>query len=395
MGYSARPTIESHRRTATADMRALQLVCPDLPSLDEMTRDLRRIWKTGRVTNFGPLHDALEARCAAYLGCEVAAVAPGTTGLILTLFALDLSPGSEVVIPSFTFAATAQAVLCANLIPRFCEVEEDGNLSPTHLEELLTRHRRIGAVVPVHVFGSPADVARIQEVVDLRRRRIRVIYDAAHAFGARVGERMIGTFGDAEVFSLSATKPLVAGEGGLVASRNRNLIARIRTARNYGLRRDNLAKVRGLNGKLSELHALVAFHNLALLEERLERRRIRAARLRGMIEAKTRFECLPLRNGDLPTFKDFTIRVPRGASRRAILEALALAQIEARIYFAPPLHRQRLFRDSVARDAVAPRLPTTDALSRSVITVPFRTDVSDAEMRRLCLALRSVLDHAV
>jgi dTDP-4-amino-4,6-dideoxygalactose transaminase len=206
------------------------LIKPDLPTLDEVAESFREILENGRVTNFGKYATTFEAEAGAYLQVPAVTVSSGTVGLVFTLQALGLGKGQKVVVPSFTFMATAQAILYAGGVPVFVEVGEDLTLCPTDLLALLERHDDIAGVVATHAYGLPCQVDEIQRVVDeyaLRRSHpVFVIYDAAHGFGSAVNGRRVGGFGNAEVFSLSVTKMLVSVEGGMVYERQDERVSR-------------------------------------------------------------------------------------------------------------------------------------------------------------------------
>jgi dTDP-4-amino-4,6-dideoxygalactose transaminase len=219
-----------------------------------------------------------------------------------------------------------------------------------------------------------------------RGRKIALLFDAAHAFGSSIDGEKVGGFGDAEVFSLSVTKLLVTAEGGLVSSRDPEVIRRIRGMRNYGIGADYNAEFPGLNGKMSEFHAVLGLHNLRRLDALLRERQDKARRYRNAIESTTRFQPTPWPQAAVHTFKDFTVLVPDSASdaaRDAVMRQLADAGIETRAYFYPPVHEQTYFR----RYATRP-LPNTEALSRRVITLPFFTTITDDEVDYIVGALR-------
>jgi dTDP-4-amino-4,6-dideoxygalactose transaminase len=277
--------------------------------------------------------------------------------------------------------ATAQAIVHAGGIPVFAEIEEDLTLSPADLESLLHRHADVGMVIPVHMYGLPCQVDRIQAVADDYAKRagrpLPVIYDAAHAFGSSVNGRKVGSFGAAEVFSLSVTKVVVTVEGGLVASRDPELIRRLKKMRNYGIEENYDAFWPGLNGKMSELHAIVGNHNLRRIEHLMSERQRKAAYYFRGIRKNTRFTQIPCPQGVVHTFKDLTIFLPavlRG--RRPELMAFLKEQgIETRAYFYPPVHEQHYFRKYADRS-----LPVTEELSRQVLTLPFYTSISETDM---------------
>jgi dTDP-4-amino-4,6-dideoxygalactose transaminase len=246
------------------------------------------------------------------------------------------------------------------------------------------------------MYGMPCDVsaiARIAESTSVRSRPLSVVYDAAHAFGSAVNDRKVGTFGNAEVFSLSVTKPLVSVEGGLVSSLDRVLIERIRKMRNYGIEANYDAHWRGFNGKMSEFHAIVGVHNVRRIDTLLAARRSRATYFLAEIRRRTSFGTLAPRAGTCHTFKDFTVVLPRALAKRRpqVAESLKHDGIETRAYFSPPVHQQKLFREFADRP-----LPVTEALAPRVLTLPFSASITEAEIDRivdaLCVAETALAD---
>lgn len=360
-------------------MRTIPLIRPDLPAFDEVADEFRAALESGRITNFGTHVAELERQAGDYLGTHVATVSSGTAGLLLSLLALGVRPGQKVILPSFTFVATAQAVLLTGATPVFAEIEQDLTVSPADLALLLRKHAgEVGAVIPVHMYGLPARVDELQSTLDdAGASGMPVVYDAAHAFGSAIGDRRVGTFGNAEVFSLSVTKVLVSVEGGMISSRDAGLIQRIRKMRNYGIQDNYDAWWPGLNSKMSELHAIVGVHNLRHLSERMAIRQAKASCYAAKIEQRTGFRTIGLPLGQVSTFKDFTIVVPTDMKhqRDALIALLASRGIETRAYFYPPVHEQRFFRRFADR-----ALPTTEDLARRVITLPFYTSMTHDEM---------------
>jgi len=360
----------------------IPLIKPDLPTLEDIREPLEEILSNGRITNFGKYLKQFEAETGAYLNTRTVALSSGTAGLIFTLSALGLRPGEKVIMPSFTFVATAQAALYAGGTPLFAEVDDDLNLSVSDLELLLEQHGdSIGAVIAVHMYGLPARVREIEAAVKLaserRGRKIPLIFDAAHAFGSAVEGQKVGGFGDAEVFSLSVTKVLVTVEGGLVSSRDEELHQKIRSMRNYGIQSNYNAHFPGMNGKMSEFHAIVGLKNLSRIDRLLADRQVRARCFREKIARRTSFQpsCWP--EGIQHTFKDLTILVPGGEDGRRdrIIEFLAGQGVETRAYFYPPVHEQAYFAGFTDRP-----LPKTERLARQVITLPFYTTITDEEI---------------
>src|SRR5262245_35094563 len=240
---------------------------------------LRPSYEQGILTN-GPLVRDLEARVADRLGvADVVAVASCTAGLMLTIQAL-VRPNHPVLMPSFTFAATAHAAAWAGTVPRFAECGTDDFL--LDLGDAATRLDGSAAIVATHVFGAPCHPERVEA---LAAASIPVVFDAAHAFGATRRGRPVGGFGAAEVFSLSPTKVLVAGEGGLVTTDDAAPAEQVRIGRDYGNPGTYDTTFAGLNARLSEFHAAMALESLSELDEHLARRRQLVATYRAGLAA--------------------------------------------------------------------------------------------------------------
>ena len=368
----------------------ISLIKPDLPRLDEIRGPLEEILANGRITNFGKYMDRFEDETGAYLGTQTAAVSSGTAGLVFALAALGLQRGQKVILPSFTFMATAQAILYAGGVPIFAEIEDDLTLSANDLDRLLEEHADTAAVIAVHMYGLPVRVREIEAAVarasKLRGRKIALILDAAHAFGSSVDGVKVGGFGDAEVFSLSVTKVLVSVEGGLVSSHNAELLRKIRCMRNYGVLSNYDAHFPGLNGKMSEFHAIVGLHNLRQLDSLLTARQERAKCFRKKIESRTRFRVTSWPEGVVHTFKDFTVLTPENVGdgyRDRIMRFVANRGVETRAYFCPPVHEQAYFAGYATRP-----LLRTERLSRRVITLPFFSTITEEEIEYIVSTLQ-------
>jgi len=366
----------------------IPLIKPDLPSLATLEAAFGEILQNGRVTNFGRYVAQFEEEVSADLQIPAVAVSSGTIGLILALHALGLQPGQKVILPSFTFVATAQAVVHVGGVPVFAEVDDDLTLSCADLDALLAHHRDVAVVLPVHTYGLPCQVEAIQDVVDTAARRVAspvaVLYDAAHAYGSSLNGRRVGSFGEAEVFSLSVTKVLVSVEGGLISSQNPVLLQRIRKMRNYGIESHYNAHWPGLNGKMSEFHAIVGLHNLRQISVLIAERQRKARYYYEQLTTKTSFRTLAWPPEVVHTFKDFTILVPDmlAGRRDEVMKLLQEHGVETRAYFSPPVHEQQFFRCYADRP-----LPRTEQFARQVITLPFYTTITEAAIDTVVRAL--------
>jgi len=297
-------------------------------------------------------------------------------------------PG-PVVLPSFTFSASAHAVMWNGRTPRFVEcLPNSFQIDPDHAAQQLSG---ASAIMATHVFGGPCDVRALEELG--RAHGIPVMFDAAHALGSCVNGVPIGSFGIAEVFSLTPTKPLVAGEGGLVATNDSALAETLRIGRDYGNPGNYDTRFAGLNARMSEFHAAMALESLAGFDESLERRRFLASLYRGYLDEVPGIEFQTFTARETSTFKDLTIRVDAaefGLSRDGLALALLAEGIDTRKYVDPPVHRQRAYGHLESRN-----LPVTDAVAASVLSLPVYPDLFDEQVEQVCDVIRSAQEHAV
>jgi dTDP-4-amino-4,6-dideoxygalactose transaminase len=293
------------------------------------------------------------------------------------------------VLPSFTFSASAHAVAWNGLTPRFVECLPDSfQIDTAHAAASL---EGASAILATHVFGAPCDPRRVEDIA--REYGIPVVFDAAHALGALADQIPVGSFGTAEVFSLTPTKPLVAGEGGLVATNDSALAETLRMGRDYGNPGDYDTRFAGLNARMSEFHAAMALESLELLDESLERRRFLASLYRGYLGDVPGIELQAFSSRDTSTFKDLTIKVDAdkfGIDRDGLALALLAEGVDTRKYFDPPVHRQRAYAH-----VEHTRLPVTDAVSRSVLSLPVFPDLHDEQVEKIAEIVRLIHTHAV
>jgi dTDP-4-amino-4,6-dideoxygalactose transaminase len=340
------------------------------------------ILASGVLTN-GPYVRRLEERAADYLGVRhCIAVASCTAGLMLSLRASNLS--GDVVLPSFTFSASAHAVAWNGLRPVFTDIRPDDLLLDP---DAVARSAgvRTSAILATHTYGTPCDVEALGSLA--ASNGIRLFFDAAHAFGSRRGDRMVGGFGDAEVFSLSPTKVLIAGEGGIIATNDDSLAERCRIGRDYGNPGDYDTRFVGLNARMSELHAATALASFEDLEERIGLRNQLAERYRKVLADVPGIDFPAVAEGDRSTYKDFTILIDPdrfGMDAAAVASALAAEGVQTRRYYSPPVHRQRAYR------WVGPAnggLPETDRAAARVLTLPLWTGMDDEQVEGVGVAM--------
>jgi dTDP-4-amino-4,6-dideoxygalactose transaminase len=360
----------------------LPLARPEVADPGSVASADTEILASGVLTN-GPYVRRLEEKAAAYLGVRhCIAVSSCTAGLMLALRVSGLS--GDVVLPSFTFSATAHAVAWNGLRPVFTDIRPDTLLLDPAAAARATG-MRTSAILATHTYGTPCDVESLSKVA--RRNGIRLFFDAAHAFGSRRGQAMIGGFGDAEVFSLSPTKVLIAGEGGIIATNDDTLAERCRYGRDYGNPGDYDTRFVGLNARMSELHAATALASFSDLEERIARRNQLAERYRKALDEVAGIDFPAIDEGDRSTYKDFTVLVDSerfGMDATALAAALHAEGVQTRRYYSPPVHRQRAYRTVGPSNGA---LPVTDDAAARVLTLPLWTGMDDELVDRVGVAV--------
>ena len=362
--------------------RGLPLARPTVADPSSVSRAAIEILASGVLTN-GPFVRELETRAADYLDVRhCVAVSSCTSGLMLALRASGLS--GDVVLPSFTFSASAHAVVWNGLRPAFADISPDNLLLDPEAAARATGVRT-SAILATHTYGAPCDVEGLDNVA--QRNGIRLFFDAAHAFGSRRGGTMVGGFGDAEVFSLSPTKVLIAGEGGIIATNDDVLAERCRIGRDYGNPGDYDTRFVGLNARMSELHAATALASFEDLEERIARRNELAERYRKVLADLPGISFPVVAEGDRSTYKDFTIMIDAerfGRDAATVAKALDAEGVQTRRYYSPPIHRQHAYRSLVPANGP---LPVTDTAAAMVLTLPLWTGMTDEQLDGVATAL--------
>jgi dTDP-4-amino-4,6-dideoxygalactose transaminase len=369
----------THRRRRRDEHCTVPFQQPALPPTDEIEKYFALSRAESWYSNSGPCHDLLAERASALLADRpVVPVSSGGIGLIAALRTLVPSSSGtarQVVLPSFTFAATGAAVVWCGLEPVFVDIEPDGwHLCPNRLRELLAaRPGQIAAIVACCAFGTPpsGDIADAW-CTAAEDAGVPLLVDSAAGFGAGGWDRAP----DAEVFSMHATKGLAVGEGGLVAFDREEVAARARTVINHGIGHDHEAAVIGLNGKLDEWSAATALAALDTLPQRIARRRAAAQTMRDNLGASgLHFQAL----ADRSTSQFVPALAPSPARRDEILARAASVGVELRTYYSPPLHTSPAYG---ASDRGDPLTVTTDVAGR-IVSLPMSDDFSDEQQARV------------
>lgn len=356
----------------------IPLTKPTLPAYDLMESQIREIFTTGQLTN-GKYVRMLEEQAAAYVGVDHVVAAPnGTIGLIVVLSTLP--SGSEVILPSYSFSATYQAVVWNGLKPVLVDCDDACNIDVAQAEAAITS--RTSAILAVHMYGTPADVEGLERLA--RKKGLRLFYDSAHAFGARHKGVPVGRFGDAEVFSLGPTKTMPVGEGALITMRDRGFATLVRQVCNHGQPPGTLdAVVKSLNGRLQEINGIVGLHVLADLDMNLARRNTIATRYKERLRETPGLTFPYLPPNVLSTFKDLCIFVDSekfGMTRDELAVTLAERGVQTRKYYYPPIHQLEVAKEEFKGVS----LPKTERLSNCVLALPLYSHMPLDDVETVC-----------
>ena len=309
-------------------------------------------------------------------GLHCVAVNSGTSALHIMMLALGIGRGDEVIVPSLTFAATANSVSLTGATPVFADIQSDSYcLDPLSVESLITERTR--AVMPVHLYGHPAPLEDLNEIC--KQRGLLLLEDASQAHLAALDGRPVGTWGAAAAFSFYPTKNMTSGEGGMIVAPSAEVARTARLLRNQGQERQYHNELVGLNNRMTDIHAAIGRVQLAALSERTRGRQRNAAyltrELRNVITPYTA-------PGAEHVFHQYTIRVP-GHDRDQFVERLALAGVEARVYYPVPVHRLPSFAANVD-------LPATQAAVREVVSLPVYPSLLDSELDKIVEAVNTI-----
>ncbi len=317
----------------------------------------------------------LEEEFAAACRTEFAvATSSGTTALHLALLAHGIGAGDEVITTPLTFMASINSILCTGARPVFVDVEEETfNLDPSRIADAITP--RTAAIMPVHLFGYPCDMAPIVEIAS--RHDLIVIEDAAQAIGAEYLGQRVGSFGTG-CFSLYATKNVMCGEGGMITTNEPEIAHRCRLLRNHGMERRYHHDILGYNYRMSDLHAAIGLAQIARLEESTRRRRENAAFLSRRI---TRVKVPTVREGYGHVWHQYTVRIDEG--RDPAVERLREAGVGTGIFYPIPAHHQPYVRDLCQGTT----LPTAERLSHEVFSLPVHPQLSHDDLETIVEAV--------
>ena len=361
---------------------------PFLPPLAEFVPYLERIWERRTLTNNGPFHQEFERALADHLGLRhVALFANGTLALVTALQALRIT--GEVITTPYSFVATAHSLLWNSIRPVFVDIDpETLNLDPERIEAAITPH--VTAIMPVHTYGRPCHVDAIQRIAD--NYNLRVIYDAAHAFGVQDASGSLLSHGDLSVLSFHATKVFTTFEGGAIVCPDAKTKQRIDHLKNFGFVDEVTVVAAGINGKMNEFSAALGLLQLHHMEEALIARKRVDAAYRELLDGVPGVRCLASLPGTVPNYAYFPILVDADhpIGRDGLYQRLRDHGIYARRYFFPLISEFPMYRGlpSASRD----NLPVATAVSRQILCLPIYPSLESTAVERIADLIRTGAD---
>lgn len=378
--FGGKPTFED----------ALHVGRPNIGDRQRFMKRLNDILDRRWLTNRGPYVRELEGQLADFLGTRhCIAMCNATVALEIVARAIGIS--EEVIVPSFTFIATAHALQWQEITPVFSDVDPSThNLDPNKVERMITP--RTTGIIGVHIWGRSCAVEGLSEIAE--RHNLKLIFDAAHAFGCSHNGQMIGNFGEAEIFSFHATKFINTFEGGAVATNSDELAKRIRLMQNFGFAGlDNVIYI-GTNGKMSEISAAMGLTSLEYLDE-IEAINYRNYRhYRNELDSVTGLEMVIYDETENNNFQYIVLEINRDITdigRDDVVNVLHKENIRARRYFFPGCHRMEPYRSYFPHAGLM--LPKTEELTDRIICLPTGSSINIAEIDIICQTLRFIIDN--
>jgi len=352
-------------------MKSIFVTQPYLPPLAEFLPYLEQIWESKWLTNGGPFHQELEEKLADYLDVEhLALFANGTLALVTALQTLRIT--GEVITTPYSFVATAHSLLWNGIKPVFVDIHpETFNLDPEKIESAITPQTT--AILPVHVYGIPCNVEKIQKIADTYG--LKIIYDAAHAFGVKYKSESLLKHGDLSILSFHATKVFNTFEGGAIVCPDAKTKQRIDYLKNFGFADEVTVMAPGINGKMSEVNAAFGLQQLKYVDAAIARRgEIDALYREGLSDVKG-ISCLSEPNDTSRTFSSFPVLVRNNYTlgRDELYDKLKKHNIYARRYFYPLISDMPMYRGLPS--ASQANLPVAGSLSQQVLCLPIFPDL--------------------
>ena len=359
-------------------MERINVTKSSMPSYEDFIDAIKPLWDTHWITNMGEYHKQLEEKLREYLNVPgLSLMVNGHMALEMTLQAFGFPEGAEVITTPFTFISTTHAIVRNHLCPVFCDVkEEDGTIDESKIEDLITE--KTVAILPVHVYGNVCNIEEIQKIA--YKYNLKVIYDAAHAFGITYKGKGIGSYGDASIFSFHATKVYNTIEGGAVTFSDKWIYDKLYNLKNFGIHGEELVTDVGANAKMNEFCAIMGLLNLKRIDESIEARKnvyqryknllsdIKGIRILKKVHVHDNYAYFPIIVGE---------KYP--ITRNELYEKLVSKNIYPRKYFYPLTLDQACFKNKYK----AVRADVARNLANRVLALPIYEGMTDEEFDRI------------
>lgn len=355
-----------------------------MPSFEEYCQEIKELWDSKWLTNMGAKHKALQAQLEEYLSVpHVTLYTNGHLALENVIAAMNFPQGGEVITTPFTFISTTHAIVRKGLVPVFCDVnEQDYTMDVTKIESLITE--KTVAIIPVHVYGNLCDIETIEAIA--KKHNLKVIYDAAHAFGVKKNGVSVANFGDASMFSFHATKVFNTVEGGAVCFRDDHLVQLLNDLKNFGIRGPESVAYIGGNAKMSEFHAAMGICNLRHIAGEIAKRKAVVERYRENLSGVPGIRLCPEQAGVESNYAYLPVVFDNyKLDRDEVAEKLKANNIFARKYFYPLTNDVECY--AALPTAGREKTPIAAYIADRVLTLPLFADLSLEDVDGICKIL--------
>jgi len=369
---------------------ALHVGRPNIGNREKFAERVDDILDARWLTNGGHYVNEFERRIAEMVGVEhCVATCNATIALEIAIRALGMT--GEVIVPAFTFVATAHALEWQHIRPVFCDIDPiTHNIDPTKIVQLITA--RTSGILAVHLWGRPCPIAELQAIA--HRHGLVLLFDAAHALGCESSGHPIGRFGNAEILSFHATKIVNAGEGGAVVTNDGDLAGRVRLMKNFGFTGFDQVSCIGTNGKMSEISAAMGLTNLESFDQFVQINRKNFDTYKANLKGLAGLSLLAYEEASRPNYQYVVLEIDSdefGLPRDHLLAVLHAENILARRYFYPGVHRMEPYRSRFAEAGLF--LPHTDTVSGRVLVLPTGPAITPTDIEKVCAVIRAAPDH--
>lgn len=349
-----------------------------LPSYEEYIQMIRPLWDTHRLTNMGDYHRRLEQELQEFLSVpNISLIVNGHIALEMIIQAMEFPVGSEIITTPYTFISTTHSIIRNDMVPVFCDIKlDDYTIDESKIEALITE--KTVAILPVHVYGNICNYKEIDRIA--KKYNLKVIYDAAHAFGETIDGVSVGSMGDASVFSFHATKVFHTIEGGAICFKDKSLYDKLYNLKNFGIRSEEVVAAVGANGKMNEFCAAMGLCNLKYIRDEINKRAEKTAYYDNQLAERTDLIIRKCDNHTELNHGYYPVLFPTEEQRNLVYQRLKEHDIYARKYFYPITSDQQCFEGMYEEyDLENARFAST-----RILTLPLYSELEDDVIQRIC-----------